>query len=387
MAIKIAIIAHACRGGGGLFQTANLLKALKNIAQDEQFMLVCSAGYGFEEIRLPDNSELFVYKGRHNPLERYWFEFVTLPKIVARYNADVVYSPGNTGLTNPHVPQALFIRNAYLFYDKKHCPDMYPRLQLRIAALKWQVKKSLPGTKLIFCQTPVVKRRFCEKYHYPEGQIRILGFPPPAEITPAIGLETPSVFVKDAGNFYILLMTCYMPHKNPSVLIPLCKRYGAQIRKKQIKFITTVQAEDHPRAGVFLKEISKHRLEDVIINVGQIPREDIAKYLCCSHLLWLPTLLECLPTTYLEAMSVGVPILAPDLDFANYVCGDAAVYYDPWDVGSMFEKIMLLRENQEISQTLMSKGKLQLQDSKKFPQSWEEVAATTLRELRKLAGK
>jgi hypothetical protein len=53
----------------------------------------------------------------------------------------------------------------------------------------------------------------------------------------------------------------------------------------------------------------------------------------------------------------------------------------------MFEKIMLLRENQEISQILMSEGKLQLQDSKKFPQSWEEVAATTLRELRKLAGK
>ena len=71
MAIKIAIIAHACRGGGGLFQTANLLKALKNVAQDEQFLLVCSAGYGFEEIRLPDNSELFVYKGKHNPLERY----------------------------------------------------------------------------------------------------------------------------------------------------------------------------------------------------------------------------------------------------------------------------------------------------------------------------
>ena len=61
MAIKIAIIAHACRGGGGLFQTANLLKALKNVTEDEQFMIVCPAGCGYEEIELPANSKLFVY--------------------------------------------------------------------------------------------------------------------------------------------------------------------------------------------------------------------------------------------------------------------------------------------------------------------------------------
>ncbi len=386
MAIKIAVIAYACRRGGGLFQTINLLKALKNVTEDEQFMIVCPAGCGYEEIELPANSKLFVYKGSHSPL-RYWFELHTLPKIVRNYKPDVIFGPANVGLTNPPVPQALFMRNAYFFYDKKHYPDMNLRTRLRIASLRPQIRKCVSVTDLIFCQTPVVKRRFCEKYHYPEGQIRILGFPPPKEITPITGSEAPSVFDRSSDNFYILLLTPYIPHRNPGVLIPLCRRYGVQIRQKQIKFITTVQVKDHPRAGAFLKEISRQHLEDVIINVGPLSRKDVARYLCCSDLLWLPTLLECLPTSYLEAMSVGVPILAPNLDFANYVCGDAAVYYNPWDVDSMFEKIMLLRENQEISQTLMSKGKLQLQDSKKFPQSWEEVAATTLRELRKLAGK
>ncbi len=385
MSIRIAIVAHACRSGGGLFQTTCLLKALKNVVQDEQFLLVCSAGYGFEEIKLPPNSKVLVYKGRHNPLERYWFELVRLPGIIDRYNADVVYSPGITGLINPHVPQALFIRNAYLFYDKKHYPDMYPRLRLRIAALKLQAKRSLSQTSLIFCQTPVVKRRFAEKYRYPEKQIKVLGFPPPAEMLPATNLEAPCVLDKKLGDFRILMLTEYMPHKNPGILLPLCERYGSQIRERQIRFITTVEPEDHPQAEKFLKEVSRRGLGDVIINAGKLSRKDVSRYLCHSDILWLPTLLECLPTTYLEAMSLGTSILAPDLDFARYTCDEAAVYYDPWDVDSIFEKIMFMRENPQIRRGLAEKGKLQLQNREKFPESWEEVAAITLQELRKLA--
>jgi glycosyltransferase involved in cell wall biosynthesis len=385
MAIKIAIIAHACRGGGGLFQTTNLLKALKNVVRDEQFLLVCSAGYGFEKIELPPNSKVFVFQGKHNPLERYWFELVTLPNLIDRYNPDVAYSPGPTGLVNSRVPQTLFIRNAYLFYDKKHYPDMRLRLRLRIAALKLEVRKSLRGTRLIFCQTPIVEQRFSEKYDYPRNQMRVLGFPPPAEMPSATNLEAPCILDKKLGDFRILMLTEYMPHKNPGILIPLCERYDSQIREKQIRFITTVEPEDHPRAEKFLKEVSRRGLGDVIINAGKLSRKDVSRYLRHSDILWLPTLLECLPTTYLEAMSVGAPILAPDLDFARYTCDEAAVYYDPWDVDSIFEKIMFMRENPQIRRGLAEKGKLQLQNREKFPESWEEVAAITLQELRKLA--
>lgn len=102
--IKIAIIAHNCREGGGLVGTLNLVKAFKDVAQNVQFLLVCSAGYGYEEIELPLNSELFVYRGRQSPLARLWFDKVTLPKVVRRYNPDVIFGPGNIGLTHAGVP-------------------------------------------------------------------------------------------------------------------------------------------------------------------------------------------------------------------------------------------------------------------------------------------
>ncbi len=382
--LKIAIIAHGCRTGGGLFGTLNLLRAFKNVAENEQFLLVCSAGYGYEDIELPEDSELFIYNGRHNPIERSWFESITLPKVVGSYDPDVIFGLANIGLTKPSVPQALFIRQAYLFYDKRYYPDIHLRLRLRIAALKSQIKKSLPGTKLIFGQTPIVRRRFSNEFCYPEGRIKIVRFPAPAEISPVPGLEAPSVFDKSSGNFYILLLTRYMPHRNPSVLIPLCRNYGGEVRSKHIKFITTIELEDDYRAGKFLREISRNDLEDIIINVGDLSREEVLRYFCFSDAFWFPTTLETLGIPFIEAMRMGVPILAPDIDFARYVCGEAALFYNPWDIKSIFSRIMLVRDNAAIRQQLVEKGKRELGNRKKFSESWEEVAADVLRELRLL---
>jgi glycosyltransferase involved in cell wall biosynthesis len=380
--IKIAIIAHNCREGGGLVGTLNLVKAFKDVAQNEQFLLVCSAGYGYEEIELPPNSELFVYRGRQSPLARLWFDKVTLPKVVRRYNPDVIFGPGNIGLTHPGVPQALFIRLPYLLYDKKHFPDIPLIARLRLAEVRSTIKKSLPATKLLFCQTPVVKGRLSDTFGYPENQISILRFPCPREISPSTASEVPSVFEKSSDKFYVLLLTRYLTHRNPGVLIPLCKHYASQLRAKQVKFITTVQKQDHPHAGRFLEEVSRNQLEDVIINVGRLSREDVSRYLSHCHLLWLPTLMETLCIPFLEAMTTGVPILAPDLDFARYVCGEAAIFYDPWNIESMFTRIMLLKEDACLRKDLIAKGKAELGNRTKFSKNWQEVAADVIRNLR-----
>jgi glycosyltransferase involved in cell wall biosynthesis len=383
--IKIAFIAHCCRTGGGLFGTLNLLRAMKSVAHDMRFLLIYSTGYGYEDIELPAGSEKFAYRGSHRPIARYWFEKSKLPKIIKDYNADVIFGAANVGLSSISIPQAVFVRQAYLFYDKKYYPQIHLKLQLRIAALKWQTRKMLPFTNRIYVQTPIAKHRFSEKYHYPESQIKVLTLPTPAEIYPIEGVESPAVFDKSSGNFYILALTRYMPHRNPSVLIPLCRKHGNQIRERKIKFITTVELEGNRRVGTFLKNISKYHLEDIIINVGSLSRQGVVKYFSHSQAFWMPTTLETLGLPFLEAMTMGVPILAPDIDFARYVCGEAAVFYDPWDINSVFEKIMLLRQDSALRKTLAEQGKVELADRTRFSANWEEVADDILRELRELA--
>ena len=387
MSNKVCIIAHPSRTGGGLVIALNLLKQLKLVSQTEQFLVVCSEGYGYEEIDLPPNSDLYVYKGPHSPHRRMWFERVTLPKIVARYAPDVILGLGNIGLTRPSAPQAMFIQQGYLFYDRKHYPGQSLYHRLRIASLKAQVKKSLPGTDLIFAQTPVVRKRIAQEFQYPQEQIEILRFPPPAEITVAPDSKPPAVIQKHPDSFFILVLTRYLAHRNPGLLIPLCLQYKDQLRQKNIKFITTLDSGQDALSDKFLDDIVKLSLEDIIINVGRLSRENVAIYLDHCNVFWLPTLMECLATGYLEAMSIGIPILAPDLDFARYTCEAAALYYDPWRMENIFEQIMSLRENKSISANLIAKGRACLADTSKYAQDWNEVTNQILTALRKLANK
>lgn len=250
-----------------------------------------------------------------------------------------------------------------------------------------QMKRFIAATDIIFCQTSVVQKRVSQSYSFPIEKTSLCGFAVPLEILNSTKSDIPSVFDKTSGKFYFLLLTRYMPHRNPRVLILLCKKYGDIFREQGIVFITTVKPEDNQASRQFIKEIDTKNLQDLIVNVGVLSREQVAVYLRAADALWLPTLMECMATPYLEAMTLEVPILAPNIDCATYVCDDAALYYDPWDVDSIFEAIKLLRNDQALRDKLVKNGKIQIANEQKFPHDWNEVANKILTQLRNIAKK
>jgi glycosyltransferase involved in cell wall biosynthesis len=383
--VRIAVLAHNLRAGGGLVGTLNLLRALKSVSSTEQFFIIYPKGYGYEEIELPADSKVYIYSGSHSLLQRSWFEAVSLPKIVRGFRPDVICGLGNLGLSRPCARQAVLIHTPYFLYDNKHWPDARLTFRIRLAALRRQMAKSAAKTDLIFCQTPVMKMRFAERFKYPADKIRLVRWPPPDEIMRSVGSMAPGVLDKSGGDLFVLLLTRYLPHRNPKVLIPLCSRYAPQLRQQRIKFITTLDDETDVPSRAFLNETSRRGLGDIIVNAGPLSRQEVSRYMWHSDVLWLPTYMETLCLPFLEAMSLGVPILAPDLDFARYVCGEAAVFYDPWDIDSAFAKIMLLRQDSALRKVLAERGKIELADRNRFSANWEEVAGDMLRELRRLA--
>jgi glycosyltransferase involved in cell wall biosynthesis len=383
--LKIAIIAHSCRAGGGLVATKNLLGALKSVVRNEKIFLVYSKGYGYETIKLPENSDVYVYDGSHTPLKRYLFEERTLPAVVSQFAPDVIFGPGPTALSNPRAPQSLFMRNPYLFYPK----DCYPHTSLydvvRTWALRRHVKKSLPHTQMIFAQTPVVKARFAGQWNYPEENIKVLRFPVPADVQPNPNCPIPEPLKQRSGAFTFLVLTRYLAHRNPEILLPLCLKYKNEFRKSGVCFITTLGQDPRTLPKRFLRRVNKLDLQDLIVDVGYLNREQVVQYYTHCRVLWLHTLMETLCLPFLEAMTMRLPILAPEFDFSRYVCGTAAQYYDPWDVDSLFENLMTLRQDAALRQTLIENGHQEIRDPAKFSNNWEEVAVELLKNLHRLA--
>lgn len=87
----------------------------------------------------------------------------------------------------------------------------------------------------------------------------------------------------------------------------------------------------------------------------------------------LPSKYEGFGIPVLEAMSFGCPVISSFSSSLPEVGGNACLYFDPSNVYDLFEKMKLLKENDQIRKELIQKG---LQRVKEF--SWEKSGKETL---------
>ena len=86
-----------------------------------------------------------------------------------------------------------------------------------------------------------------------------------------------------------------------------------------------------------------------------------------------PSLMEGFGLPGLEAMGHGAPVISSRTTCLPEIYGDAAIYFDPYDIKDMASKISQVIENESLRKSLIKKGLLQI---KKY--SWERMARETL---------
>ncbi|MHC4696108.1 MAG: glycosyltransferase [Planctomycetota bacterium] len=138
-------------------------------------------------------------------------------------------------------------------------------------------------------------------------------------------------------------------------IVAMLRRFPDELRN--VAVITTVAAHQYPTARRLLRAIDHPAVRGRITNVRPLPQSALAAYYRNCQALFLPTLLESFTATYLEAMHFGVPILTSDLGFARHVCGDAAVYFDPWNPRPIRDAILRLRSDSDLRRELATRGR------------------------------
>jgi glycosyltransferase involved in cell wall biosynthesis len=374
--MRIAIIAHNARDAGGLTGGINFVRCLKTVAPHHQFFLVAYPDVGFEDIELPPGSEKFFFPYSGNLVKRLKFDLFILSRLIKNQSVDVVFGLGNVGLTKPGCRQAIWIRDAHFVYPRKHFPGQYLHSRLIKAFHKYRLFRCRANTDLFFCQTPVMQKRFVDCFRVPSNKVKVL----PNAVsefakTDQKHAEVPAVF-RQNGFFNLLLVGKFYPHKNQELLIELFRRYADKLR--DVRCIVTVATDQRLSAKKFLSDIRRYDLQKHIVNAGSLKQSELAGYYFNSDAMFFPTLLESFSTTYLEAMHFGLPILTSNLDFARYVCDDAALYFDPWDPSDIIDKILYMKNNSKLREKLIQKGRQRISS---FFMSWEEVVTKAINEL------
>ena len=333
---------------------------------------------GYEEIEQPDGATAHYVAVSGGFIGRALYDAIFLPSRVKRWAPDCIFCLGNFGLRIKGPKQAVL-------FHKSHF--VYPEVSVALTRSDWlknriiesQICRSLPFTDLVFCQTEALKQRYIARFN-PAANVELL----PNVVSKSVLAGNsdlsmlPALLQHDAVRFKFRLfaLTRYYSHKNLEALLALFDKYRSEL--KDVICILTIDAKDHTDAARLLKKVETLGLSNQLINIGSVEQRLLPRLYEFSDALILPTLLESFSGTYVEAMRYCTPILTSDRDFAQAVCKQAALYFDPLDAKSILDVILRLKTDTKVGDELVALGSERLQE---LPSDWDVVVTDALAKL------
>ena len=198
----------------------------------------------------------------------------------------------------------------------------------------------------IFVQTEDVRERLRNMINKSIGIHTISNTVNANYLNPAV---FPNKIALNKENQYKLLtLSAYYPHKNLEIIASVIK---VLIKRKinQFRFIVTLPSEK-------FKLLFGDLPDGFITNIGPLPVKECPSLYKECDALFLPTLLECFSASYAEAMLMKKLIITSDLGFAQNVCKDAAVYFDPCNPVDIIDKMISLCEDKDLQRKIINNG-------------------------------
>ncbi|MFD1142287.1 glycosyltransferase family 4 protein [Larkinella insperata] len=161
---------------------------------------------------------------------------------------------------------------------------------------------------------------------------------------------------------YILAVSSLDPRKNFKGLIQAFQ----QAKFPDTKLVI-VGAAHKVFADSGLKELIEN--DPSIIFTGYLSDEQLVNLYQHALFFAYPSFFEGFGIPPLEAMSCGCPTLVSDTTSLPEVCGDASVYVDPYDIGSIRDGLVKLYSDEALRKTLVEKGRGRVE---RF--SWQQSA-------------
>jgi glycosyltransferase involved in cell wall biosynthesis len=198
-------------------------------------------------------------------------------------------------------------------------------------------------------------------YHLPKSKIKVTY----EGVDQAISKSKTSVV--DFGDIspYVVYTGNVYPHKNIPVLLQAIKLLNGRMH------LVLVGAR-----SVFTGRIgdltAKFGISEYVKLLGKLPDEQLASLYKGALAFVFPSLIEGFGLTGLEAMAVGLPVIAARASCLPEIYEDSAMYFDPHNPQDLADKITQLNNNFGLRSRFVKKGLLQV---KKY--SWVKMSQET----------
>lgn len=358
-------------GGGGLSNVILLLGAYAREFSEDELIVVCSEGSDLSRLSSYSNVRLvFIPVGRIKEWTRFKLGFLGLRRLVEEYKVDLVWSLNIGAYRKLSVPNLLALNNAHQVYPWA-ITRFHPGSPVRVALLRFFFRLSLRVADGALLQTPLMAEYLGRT---PGAPSRIFVVPKAVESGEDVRrAELPGDLAEKIlqgrrqGRRLWLYVATAMPHKNHKVVLDAL----GELVKRGVSdsLVLTLSPEEAiVYGGERVVELIR---EGRLILTGWVGKMHLhALYEACDACL-MPSLLESLSSSHLEAMEWMKPQIVADLPYAHDLCGDSAVYVQPDSSLAWADAIEALSGDLELQERLVAAGRQRISE---FPATWSECA-------------
>ena len=284
-------------------------------------------------------------------IRRLWFDQVELPRLLRRERIDVLYSTANFATFFCPCRQLLLVRNSLYFstvYMSRILPQKTPRARLAESLRRFLARRSAraadvvitPSQSMLYELQAAVPLRSAQVTPY--GVDRKRFSPAPRPFAPQ-------------GVVRLLFTSLYAEHKNLGTLLRALPQIEAKCR-----LITTCDP-----GWENIHNPIRQADRDLALNLQQLGLLEFTGVLTGAALDQLygradifvyPSVIESFGHPLLEAMAAGLPVVAADVPINRELCGEAAVYFSPFDDGDCARQLAAVMGDAELRGGLAQRG-------------------------------
>jgi glycosyltransferase involved in cell wall biosynthesis len=387
--MKVAISAVSAKLGGAANYVRNLANELAalNLA-DEFIFFVPEEHAGAIRGLAPNISASGSGAGHASYPERLWFDHVTLRRVIKDEGVDVLYSTANMAMFACPCPQVLLVRNSLHFSDyylTRILPFKGWRTRLDDALRRRMICQSVGWADVVMTpsQSMLDDLRRYKKIPAAKAEVNPYG-----TVLERFQQKAGAPIYGNGGHrprgFKLLHVSHYADHKNVGILFKaLDVLHGIGV--DDVTLSTTADVEDsrYPVSYYRVTDralLSRPAIGERVRKLGDVPHHQLPSVYRAHDLFVFPSLTESYGHPLVEAMASGLPVVAADTPASRELCGDAAVYFDPFSADDLASKIRQLMADEALKQDLRRRGLSRAKSA-----TWSAHVARLLDIFRRLA--
>lgn len=306
--------------GGGIVKFDSLINYLSE-NQEHELIIVCNSLL-FERINEKFGSKAKVFLSRFDPANpiQHFRAVRFLNKLEAEINPDAVITLFGPSFWRPKAFHLMgFAIAHYLYPDSPYFSKIGIKQRLKQKIFKETKRRYFKrDADLWWTESEDVSLKLSKFLDISKEKI-ITIWPNNHPFIKSSPVSYPN---DNSGTIKLLTISAYYIHKNFEIYPQVIKECAR--RNLSVEFVTTIDQYHYERLNS-AQEMSW-------INLGKVSIDAVVKLYNESHIVFLPTLLECFSANYTEAMHFKRPIITSNLPFAIAACKDAALYFNPLSV-------------------------------------------------------